>query len=662
MNILIPQNWLKEYLKTDLNAKEIQKYLSLSGPSLERIYDIDGEEVHDIEITTNRVDCMSIYGIAREALPILRQNNFKVELITPKIKKDFQVNKLNKLPKINLQTNHINRILTVVLDNFNNKETLDFIKKRLHQIDQNSHNAIIDITNYITHQFGHPCHCFDYDKIIKQGGEIIIKEAPPNLTFTTLDKNTYQTKGGEIVFLNKKGEIIDLPAIKGMLNTGVDNNTKRVLFWIESLTPEKTRFTSMTHAIRTQAALINEKGINPLSADQTFFEAIKLYQEVCQAKVSSEIYDYFPNKNKFEKSKIKVSLKKINKYLGIDLKKDEVIDILKNLNLTIQLNKKNEEVIVQPPFYRNDLNLDVDIIEEIARIYGYHNLPSRLNFKTVTLPLQKEFNFNVEKEIKHFLSNNGFFECYNYSMVSREQAELVDELNNHFKIKNPLTDDKVYLRKSLLPSLQQIFNDQNPNNKPLSIFEMANVYHYQNNKIKEILTVSALSNANYRIVKGFLENLLEIFYLNYYLELKNKINNKLYSQKADILINNKNCGAIFITKNNLTGFSLNLQQIVALAKKYPSLKPIKQTNPIIEDLTFQITNQNIRKVIKSIKNESSLVDRVKLKDIYKNNYTFSIHYLDPKKNLKNQDIEKLRKQIVETLETKLKIKLIGKLN
>ena len=325
MNILISDKWLREHLDTDAKKTDIQKYVSLSGPSVEHIYDFelsDGKKdyLYDIEVTTNRVDSMSIRGIAREAATILNRAGFRAKL------KDFSIKKIQKHPNIKLElpevvyeTDTINRVLAVVLTDIQHKEAPTEIKDRLAQIEVNSHEALIDITNYVTQELGHPCHAFDYDKIMKSGGKIIIKEAEKGKKFVTLDKEEHTTVGGEIVFENEAGEIIDLPAIKGTLNTGIDNNTKTVLFWIESLDAKKVRYASMSHAIRTIAAQLNEKNVDPNLALEVMSYGVELMEKFCGAKIASDLYDYFPAR----KAKIKVTIpyEQIEKYLGIELKK-----------------------------------------------------------------------------------------------------------------------------------------------------------------------------------------------------------------------------------------------------------------------------------------------------------------------------------------------------
>ena len=186
MNILIPHTWLKEHLATDADPKTIQENVSLCGPSIERIYDTEGDKVYDIEVTTNRVDSMSVRGIAREAAVILEQFGISATLKPQQLLQDLQpeVTEL-PLPKIVNDPDLSKRIICVVLQGVKRNSTPEWMGKRLLQTDQNIHDAAIDITNYVTHELGHPCHAFDYDKLMKTGGEIIISEAKKDEPFST---------------------------------------------------------------------------------------------------------------------------------------------------------------------------------------------------------------------------------------------------------------------------------------------------------------------------------------------------------------------------------------------------------------------------------------------------------------------------------------------
>ena len=241
MNILIPHQWLLEQLETKAKPEKIQEYLSLAGPSVERIERREGDDVYDIEVTTNRVDSMSVRGIAREAAAILPQFDVPAKLAVSKL--SFAslkpaAKQLLPLPKIDNSRKLSRRISCVVLTNVKHTPTPDWMAKRLQQVEMNIHDSVIDITNYITHELGHPIHAFDYDKVMELGGEINITTARKGERFTTLDEESYIAVGGEVVFKNPQGKIIDLPSIKGTLNSSIDDDTKNVLLWIESIEPE----------------------------------------------------------------------------------------------------------------------------------------------------------------------------------------------------------------------------------------------------------------------------------------------------------------------------------------------------------------------------------------------------------------------------------------
>jgi phenylalanyl-tRNA synthetase beta subunit len=359
--------------------------------------------------------------------------------------------------------------------------TPDWMATRLKQIEQNVHNSLIDITNYVTHDLGHPCHAFDYDKIMDQGGTIIVKQAEPNQAFTTLDDEQYQTVGGEIVFENQAGDIIDLPAIKGTKNTSIGPDTENILFWIENLDAQKVRFASMTHAIRTVAAQLNEKGVDPYLGKTVLTKAVNLYQELAQAQIASPVYDDFPQQEKaVEERSITVSQQTIDAYLGLELPTQDIKQILTDLGCRVQFseneksktqNQRQEKSAkrlyhILPPTFRPDLQIPADIVEEIARIYGYHQLPSKL--MATPIPTQQPTNadFRLEQRLKNFLAALGWQEIYSYSAVSQNLAQQAGhDLSAHLKLANPLTEDHVYLRRSLIPSLNQAI-DRNTQQQP----------------------------------------------------------------------------------------------------------------------------------------------------------------------------------------------------
>lgn len=648
MNILIPHKWLLEHLDTNAEPEEIQEKVSLCGPSIERIYDIEGDKVYDIEVTTNRVDSMSIRGIAREAAVILEQFGVNAKLKPSTIPETLkpEVDEL-PMPKISNDPNLSKRLICVVLQDVKRTPTPKWMAERLLQTEQNVHDSIIDITNYVTHDLGHPCHAFDYDKLMKSGGEINVVEAKKGEKFITLDGNEFETVGGEVVFKNGEGEIIDLPSIKGTANTSIDDSTQNVLLLLESIKAKKVRFASMTHAIRTVAAQLMEKNVDPNLAKDVLISGTKLYQDLCGAKIASEVYDTFPGNEKLKP--VEVKLQTIHDYLGIDMSLEDVVSILEQLECSVDTNidkKVGPIITVQPPTFRPDLTIPADIVEEIARIYGYHKLPSIIMDTRIPTKRQEMVDFSIENRIKRFFSSIGLQEIYSYSMVGEEIALETDKLENHLKLQNPLTDDRIYLRKSLIPSLNEIL-DQNTHVPNLTVFEIANVYLPRKNDLpEETLRLSIVSSLSYRETRGILDSMLKQFF----------VKNIQVTQNSDIsgtitVEDSVEIGKVHKLANNRIAIELEFAKLLEVVKTHPTYKPIPTTAIITEDMTFKLPKKTrVGELIKVINEVSELVTNAELKDVYNLNHTFTITYHNPTENLSSEDLKPIRKKIVTELE------------
>jgi phenylalanyl-tRNA synthetase beta chain len=672
MNILIPHTWLLEHLETDVSPQEIQKLVSLCGPSVERIYDREGEAVYDIEVTTNRVDSMSVRGIAREVAIILDQFGHQASL------KPLQLGEVTltdtdselPLPDINNSLALCKRITCVILANVDHTPTPEWMAKRLRQIDEKVHDSVIDITNYITHELGHPCHAFDYDAVMKLGGVMNVVEAKPNQTFITLDGERHQTLGGEVVFTNKEGTIIDLPAIKGTANSSVTDETKNVLLWIESMDAKKVRFASMSHAIRTVAAQLNEKNVDPNLADQVIEKGVELYQEHCHATIASHRYDEFVDETR--PALVALTDDDIYRYLGVKIEPARITQILEALGCEVTSTASSESEVtsyeVVPPTFRPDIQIPADVVEEIARIYGYHNLPSTLMDTAIPTSKQEGVNFAIEQKLNSFLVASGWQEVYCYSMVSEELAKQSGyDLADHLKLQNPLTDDCVYLRRSLIPSLKEILH-QNPQRQDVRVFELANVYVPQGNDIPtHDLQLALLDRRPYRQVRTELDSLLHQIFIDDLTISESIQAEPPYSQTASISVESPKgkveLGKIEITSEGWTAITLEFGQLLAVAKTHPSYQPLPKTAPVIEDLTFTLTDkQPVGPIITEIKSSDPLVTKVEVVAVYQQNVSFRISYHDPENNLDNQQVAPLRKKIVSTLQKKFQTELVGELN
>ncbi len=667
MNILIPDSWLREYLITEATPLQIQQYLSLCGPSVERIYEREGESVYDIEVTTNRVDSMSVMGIAREAAVILKQFGIKAQFSAKKLEvantTQTQSGRELPLPKITNDPKLNNRTLCVVLSNVQRSSTPEWMAKRLRQIEINVHDVVIDITNYITHELGHPCHAFDYDSIMSLGGEIRVVEAKKGQKMTTLDGAEYATVGGEVVFENQKGEVIDLPSIKGTLNSAIQDSTKNVLLFIESIKAEKVRFASMTHAIRTVAAQLLEKNVDPELALPTLQLGVEFFKQLAKAQVSSKVYDEFPGQK--VPQQLTVPLQKIYDYMGLELPTSKITSILEDLGCHV-LAEKNE-ILVTPPTYRSELCIPAEVIEEVARIYGYHNLPSKIMNTPIPVIKPTGTSFVIENRLKRFLSAIGWQEVYTYSMVSSELAQQSEySLDSHLKLLNPLTSDREYLRRSLVPSLIEILlaNQGTGVSALCDVFEVANTYEPLENKLPlENLSLVLVSKRELPQVRSDLNALLNQLFIQNFSVVVDLEAKPGYSQSARLIAQNSksSLGVIGIYRSGHVVVELSIGSLVSLSKTHPAYKPIPKTSMVLEDLTFTMPEKtNIGYLIDDLSQLSPLLSSVTFANSYAANASLSLIYHDPEQNIASDQVAKIRDEVIKRVEKKWQGKLVGK--
>lgn len=655
MNIKILDSWLREYLKTDATPKQIAEKLSLTSVSVERLEKHKKDYIYDIEITTNRPDLMSVMGIAREASAILPQFNIKAEFIPP-VRKELKG--IKGETKITIQNNPklAKRICAVIME-ITQKESPQYIKDRLEATGIRSLNNLIDITNYVMRTTGQPTHVFDYDRLTTK--KLIIRESKKGEKIKTLDNKEHTLTGGDIVADNGEGEIVDLLGVMGTANSVVNNNTKRVLFFINNVDPRHVRKTSMSLGIRTEAAVINEKEIDPQIAKDALLFGIGLYQKISDAKIISETIDIYPKAS--EKKTIMLSLSKIKKIIGVDIPIKKSIQILKDLGFHVStpllLKKDQSEVlkVIAPSHRDNDISIEEDLIEEIARVYGYHNIPSTLPPVTVGSITNLDRNeFYWEKRVREALKYWGFTETYTYSMVSENLYE--GELGSVVKIQNPLSKEFVYMRNSITPSLLNILKE-NQSHEIINIFEITNVYE----KISGHLPSQTLHLAgalkkpeiSFYHVKGIIEQLCCDLGTN---NLEFKIQQD--SEIIKINLHKENLGVIKIHDKNTLSFELNFQLLLKYATRKKTYVPISKFPPIIEDLAI-IAPQNIPTgaIIDTIKKQNPLIRGVSLLDKFDNTRTFHIIYQSYEKNLTGEEVGDIRAKILQTLNEKYTAKL-----
>jgi len=665
MNIKITHNWLLEYLDTDASPYEIQKYLSLCGPSIERIEKKGNDYVYDIEITSNKIDTASVFGIAQEACAILPQFGKKAKLkFNPLTKYTFKKidnnqNKQNKKLTIQIKNNNLcSRFTAIVLSDISLKSSSELIKKRLELCDIKSINNIVDISNYLMISLGQPTHIFDYDKITNK--EMIMRESKKQEKVITLDGNEIILPGGDIVIKDKSGKIIDLCGIMGGLNSSITSKTKNIVFFVQTYNKVKIRKTSMITGQRTIAATYFEKGLDEERVESTLAYGVELLKKYANAQISSKLYDIYPKKHSLKT--VSISTKYIEKSIGVKIDKSKILSILSNLGFSVKTEKNSDtELLITIPSYRKyDVEIKQDIIEEVARIYGYHNIPSNLQPAAyVVQDKEMQAFFNIQNKTKYLLKHIGLHEVINYSMISKTQIENLGlKVDRHLKLSNSLSEDIEYLRITLIQSLITNIKQNEGKRDILRFFEIAKTYIKKKNDLPdEKYMLSIAVNTSFSDLKGILETLLyELNILNYKI---NPIVFDMFSKNisAQLLIKNDYVGYLgklkseYKDKNKVNSeiyiAELDFSSLVNSFNIISRFYPISPYAVIKLDLNVELSkNKTYAQIINKAYKSLNYIQNIKLIDLFKNKATLRFYFSSNKRNITEEEAKKQLKNLI----------------
>ncbi|OGH23916.1 MAG: hypothetical protein A3J69_00800 [Candidatus Levybacteria bacterium RIFCSPHIGHO2_02_FULL_42_12] len=620
-----PVSWIKEYVDTSLSVTKLAEKLSEVGIGVEAIETHENETVFDLEITPNRPDWYSIIGIAREVAAL---ENKKILLTIPPIPKPKKT-----LPfTIHNNVELLEHYSGVLIDGVEPKESPAWLVKRLKQVRLRPINAIVDVTNYVMFELGIPLHAFDYDQI--QGHEFFVEKARGGERFTTVDNATY-TLPKDAIIIKDKNRIVDLVGIKGGLNSGISSKTKRILLQTSYDNPVLIRRASQALSLRSDASTILEKGVDKNGMMGALSRAVELILKTAGGEIASEVIDL--KDELFAPWKLNVRSKRLDKILGIEISQKQVLSILENLNLSPKVIKDSIECTI--PTYRNDLKIEEDLIEEVARHFGYNRFPLTLPAGTIpTIPIPYAKPYKMENIIKNLMKASGFSEIYTYSLVSEKDIEE-HGINSEecLRIDNPVSREYEYLRLHLYPQLMKAFRQNKVVSKTIELFELGKVYSGRSIKeAKENYALCAISNA-----KSFL-HMKGIF-------------QRLYS---DLGIKEEVTLDVVRITNQWVLIESVISPLFEKAIHHTSFKLIPQYPPIIEDIAL-VVPQSVKTggIIEAIKKQSGLIEDVSLLDRFEDTRTFHIIYQSRERNLTTVEVSRIREKILSYLKKTLRTQL-----
>ncbi|GKX66096.1 phenylalanine--tRNA ligase subunit beta [Inconstantimicrobium mannanitabidum] len=629
--------------------------------------------VIDLEITSNRPDCLSIIGMARETAATL---NLKYKM--PNLGFDAKNStNINDELKVSIKDELCKRYMARGVKNVKIAPSPVWMQDRLNEAGVRPINNIVDITNFVMLEIGQPMHAFDRREI--NSGEIVVERATAGEKFTTLDE-VERELDNSVLCIKDGNKTIGLAGIMGGLNSEIQEDTTEVVFESANFEGVNIRVNSKKLGLRTEASQRFEKEIDPNLAQLAIDRACALVVELGCGEIMQGTIDIY-NDVKPVKT-MTVSSTYINDFLGTDISKEDMKDYLDRLDLSTEI--QGDNLVITVPTFRIDIAIKQDIAEEIARIYGYDKIPTTI-IKTSTQRQPKNRKQLLDDKIVDIMIACGLNQSISYSFVSPKVFDLVNlpedsKLRNTVKIKNPLGEDYSLMRTTTVPSMMEcLARNYARNNEYASLFEIGKIYIPNEDETqlpteRNILTIGMYGNVDYLDIKGVMDDLIEEIGLQKY-NFKRQMENPMYHPgKTAELYSGKTKVAVIgevhptVCDNYGVGTDCYIAQ-VDLDALYENINTKKSYTPlpkfpavtrdiallVDDDILVQEIEETIRKTGGHLVEKTTLFDVYKGKQIPegKKSIAYAIIYRDPSKTLKDEEINKVHDKILRALEFKL---------
>jgi len=446
----------------------------IPGTPAARLFDITTDEVFEIGLTPNRADAMSHLGVARDLKAGLSQKNVHTELITPSVS-NFRVDK--RILKMDVRvedTKRAPRYCGVTISGVTVKPSPAWLQNRLKAIGLTPKNNIVDVTNYVLHELGQPLHAFDAAKI--KGNKVIVKTATAGTKFVTLDDVERTLHEEDLVICDEKGPMC-IAGVMGGKDSGVTDTTATIFLESAYFNPVSIRKTAKRHGISSDASFRFERGIDPNITQYALKRAALLIQETAGGEITSDIEDQYPKK--IEDHSVFLSFENVTRVIGQELPKETIKKILVSLDIKIStMSEKGLGLVI--PCYRVDVEREIDVIEEILRIYGYNNIGFTQKLNASISNSSRTEDYKLQNIVATQLTSLGFNEMMANSLTSPEYITLSENLKEEHNVTmlNPLSSDLAVMRQSLLFSaLEAVSFNINRRRSDLKFFEFGKSYH-----------------------------------------------------------------------------------------------------------------------------------------------------------------------------------------
>ena len=461
----ISYNWLKEYVDIKLPADELARVLTMAGLAVESVERIALDHILELEVTANRPDWLSYIGVARE-IAALTGKKLKIPVAAESRKPKAKIGIRIKVEDKKLCP----RYTASIIRNVKVGESPAWLKARIEAMGLRPVNNIVDITNFCLFETGEPMHAFDLDKIM--GGEVIIRRARSQEKITTID-NVNRLLDNSILVIADTMKPIAIAGLMGGLNTEVTFATKNILLEAAYFDPISIRRASRSLGVSTESSYRFERKVDIENIVRFSDRACGLICEMTGG-ISGGLVDI--GDKKMPRGVVDLKYSRLNKLLGVEIAPARAKKILNSLDLKTKSSSK-DGIKLEPPSFRYDLNDEIDLVEEVSRVYGYDNIPATIP-NIVEQPKRLPPDMVIAKKISSALTGLGCDEAITYSLISKRDLEMACvAADNVVEIKNPLTSEQEVMRPTLLIGmLKSVLWNINRKTKDLKLFELGNIY------------------------------------------------------------------------------------------------------------------------------------------------------------------------------------------
>lgn len=655
------------------------------GTPVAEFFDIYTDHVFEIGLTPNRSDAMSHWGVARDLRAGLIQNSPNLsysEIITPSVSK-FKVEKRTLKYDVVVEDYKIApRYCGITISGIEVKDSPAWLQNKLRAIGLTPKNNIVDITNYVMHELGQPLHAFDSAKI--KGNKIIVKNATEGTIFTTLD-GVERTLTAEDIIIADEVKPLCLAGVLGGIESGVSDSTTSIFLESAYFDPVSVRKTSKRFGISTDASFRFERGIDPNITDYALKHAAILICEIAGGEITSDLFDAYPKK--IADHSVLLNFNNVYRILGEVISDDIIKKILVSLDIKIN-SITNQGLGLTVPAYRADVSREIDVIEEILRVYGYNNIKTGSKLNATIANSKRTEDHKVQNIVANQLVSQGFYEIMSNSLTSPEYINWLDPIHSSQKVEilNPLSSDLSVMRQSLLfGGLEAISYNINRKNTDLKFFEFGKTYAKILSGYEEYKHLALFVTGNYTLpnwnataqpinffsFKGIIEAILDrLGILKYTTQV---VNDEVFSEGISFVLGDRELVKFGAIKKPLLK-SMDIKQevfyadfkwdtILAVLSQKIKFAEISKYPVVKRDLALLIDEavafEQIHTLVKGA-DKNAILD-VSLFDVYqgdklpegKKSYAISLKLQDASKTLTDAQIEKIMSKVQQNLEKEL---------